>query len=1102
MPADYQRIRQRIQAFDFKGLFTQELMWNHLQTRELQIPLDGVIYTLLPVAERGMAVYICVPPSDAAFPKYPTRRKIDVQISKTAREHIIIFHDAAKTVQIWQWVKREAGKPSACREQIYYAGQSADALTQKVQAIQFSLDDEPSVLETRVRVSAAFDVEKVTKKFYEQFKKEHDAFLKFIKGILEEHLKRWYVSVMLNRLMFIYFIQKKRFLAGDQNYLASRLAESKKRGKDIFYGKFLCPLFFEGFAKREEQRSPEINRLLGNIPYLNGGLFLKHQIEDLHGETIEVPDRAFERIFEFFDRFDWLLDDRPTRTGREINPDVLGYVFEKYINQKEMGAYYTKEDITGYISQNTIIPALFDMARKSCRIAFEGDHAVWRLLKQDPDRYIYPATLHGVDKELPINIATGISEVSKRVDWNKTATPDLGLPTETWRETVARRERCAEIRNKLAAGEIQTISDLITSNLDIRRFAEEVISNAEGPELLRAFYTAIAGSKTKSALSVLDPACGSGAFLFAALNILERTYDACLSRMQAFVDDLDRSSQKHGPEKYSDFRSILGEMNDKARHPSPRYFILKSIILNNLYGVDIMEEATEICKLRLFLKLVAQVNPGEKIEPLPDIDFNVRAGNTLIGFTSRNAVVDAIHTKLAFDDTIQSVEERAEHVETAFREFRDMQMRSGMGPHDFFDAKADLQKRLEELRLELDGYLAGEYGVKSTIRPEFALWRTVYHPFHWFVEFFGIMQEGGFDVIVGNPPFVEYRKVRSQYTVKGFITENTANLYAFMMERSTFLLQSSGHLGLIVPIAAISVTETKTLREVMMRQFSSLWLSNYAIRPAKLFEGVEQRLTIVIAQGTHRADARIYSTKYNQWYADERPFLFHKLAYCDVTSLSSHGSFPKIGDALLLSVISKIHHKPAPVIGELLVSDSTSLLFFHRTPGYWIRIMDFEPYFKSPTHDRSIHHIRELRVRNKMEASLIGAVVSSSLYFAWFFAIGNCRNLTLDDVKLFPLGQVSATNLTKIARIFDALMADYQKNSAVNRRGTTEFQEFDWGASKHIVDQIDNAIGSLYALSEAELDYIVNYDIKIRLGRHDTEEEAEEMFGATGAGET
>src|SRR5207249_2059585 len=148
----------------------------------------------------------------------------------------------------------------------------------------------------------------------------------------------------------------------------------------------------------------------------------------------------------------------------------------------------------------------------------------------------------------------------------------------TWREAIFRRNRSEEIRNKLAAGDIRSTSDLITYNLDIRRFAEEVIANCEGPELLRAFYKAI------RSISVLDPACGSGAFLFAALNTLERLYDTCLVRMQAFVDDLDRSGEKHSPEKFRDLRSTLEEMNDKGRHPSPRYFILKSIILNNLYG--------------------------------------------------------------------------------------------------------------------------------------------------------------------------------------------------------------------------------------------------------------------------------------------------------------------------------------------------------------------------------------------------------------------------------------------------------------------------------------------------------------------------------------
>ena len=89
---------------------------------------------------------------------------------------------------------------------------------------------------------------------------------------------------------------------------------------------------------------------------------------------------------------------RHARCGNdnEINPDVLGYIFEKYINQKQMGAYYTKEDITEYIGKNTILPFLLDSARNRCKSAFDGANSVWTHLQQEPDRYIYPAVRHGM----------------------------------------------------------------------------------------------------------------------------------------------------------------------------------------------------------------------------------------------------------------------------------------------------------------------------------------------------------------------------------------------------------------------------------------------------------------------------------------------------------------------------------------------------------------------------------------------------------------------------------------------------------------------------------------------------------------------------------
>ena len=234
-------------------------------------------------------------------------------------------------------------------------------------------------------------------------------------------------------------------------------------------------------------------------------------------------------------------------------------------------------------------------------------------------------------------------------EWNTLAPEEHALPTEIWREVVARRQRYETVRTKLANGQINEINDLITYNLNIRQFAQDVIENCEGPELLRAFWRAI------TEVTVLDPTCGSGAFLFAALNILEPLYEACLDRMQVFLDEVEMISESRQSRKYNDFRNIL---EDIEQHPNRRYFILKSIIIKNLYGVDIMEEAIEICKLRLFLKMVAQLEDVRRIEPLPDIDFNVQAGNTLVGYTSYDEVKRAVTGKLDFDDTMKRIEEK------------------------------------------------------------------------------------------------------------------------------------------------------------------------------------------------------------------------------------------------------------------------------------------------------------------------------------------------------------------------------------------------------------------------------------------------------------
>lgn len=935
MNLDISRVRQLLKAFDFKTLFIEELGWNHYNNR-IEVALEGISFMLAGVAEKhGMVVFTCSPLPSGHITDYSARRKIEKQAAKAVHEHIIIYTDSAGTAQIWQWVKREAGKPSACREHPYHINQPGDSLIQKLQTIAFRLEEEEAltIVEVAGRARAAFDLDRITKKFYDRFKTEHDAFLKFIEGIPDSELHRWYASVMLNRLMFIYFIQKKGFLAGDDNYLGNKLLQNGKQGKDLFYKNILCPLFFEGFAKKDTDRSAKMKQLLGEVPYLNGGLFLKHQIEELHGRHIVISDKAFEKLFDFFDQYQWHLDERPLRKDNEINPDVLGYIFEKYINQKQMGAYYTKEDITEYISKNTVIPFLFDAAKDKCKIAFDAGAdlrpapTVWQLLQNDPDRYFYPAVKKGVELSLPPEIEAGITDVSKRTGWNKTAASEYALPTEIWREVVARRQRYEEVKTKMLQGELQSINDLIAYNLDIRQFAQDVIENSEGPELLRAFYHAI------EKVTVLDPTCGSGAFLFAALNILEPLYEACLDRMQVFLDELELSKEKSRSDKYGDFKKILKRVEE---HPNSKYFIYKSIIVNNLYGVDIMEEAIEICKLRLFLKLVAQVEDANRIEPLPDIDFNIRAGNTLVGFATYEELKQALQSDLISLQSLPAIEEKAEDVDALFKMFHRQQ--TELGGEVTVGDKEELRKHLKILEDELNAHLANEYGVDPKKKAAYEKWLKSHQPFHWFIEFYGILKDGGFDVIIGNPPYLEFREV--DYTLKNYEAIDTAAIHAICIERSASLLHKNGCMSMIVPLSLVSTQRLKTVQNILERNHIT-WYANFAWRPSKLFDTVNRALTIFTVTPAKTSVA--FSTGYLKWTSEIRNTLMPLLAYNEVPTSRTAFWVPKLSSRVELTVLNKMFNC-TPI--RRFFSKHGQEVYYRTTGGlYWKVFTDFAPKF-------------------------------------------------------------------------------------------------------------------------------------------------------------
>ncbi len=833
MPLNIKATRERLQAFDFTRLFIEELGWEPPATRKAEpAQAKEVAYTRKPIAQLSGVGIFEISSAAGSIPDGKTRLAIQKQIAELCYENLLIFVDAARTQSLWYWVKREGAK-SYPRDHLYIKGQPGDLFLSKLAAMVVDiseLDAEGNIAVTEVagRLKAALDVERVTKRFYKEFQQQHLDFLALIEGIPDERQRRWYASVLLNRLMFIYFLQRKYFLdGGNTRYLQEKLDQSRKSGPDRYYSVFLQALFFEGFAKPESARDPAVKTLLGQIKYLNGGLFLPHRVETAHPH-IRVPDKAFENLFALFERYSWNLDDTPGGNDDEINPDVLGYIFEKYINQKEFGAYYTRPEITGYLCEQTIYKLVLDKINAA--------------VPPPPRQFA--------------------------------SMPELLLSLD--------------------------------ANL-CRRLLHDVLPS----------------------LSLLDPACGSGAFLVAAMKTLINLYSAVVGKIEFLHDRV-----------LTDWLAAT-----RAAHPSLHYFIKKRIITDNLFGVDIMEEGAEIARLRLFLALVASAQSVEQLEPLPNIDFNILAGNSLIGLLKvdpqrfdtvgekkgaggRQGLIKLQHGGSAAELPAFAVEttvapSQREKVAAFVAERNAGKFAAILADknksialyrkHAFQPEEVgvlDQDTSLIQLRSHIDNVRAESYAkLNQLLLDEFkalgiqfeqATWDDAknkegkpikrpltladieaLNPFHWGYEFDQIINErGGFDAIITNPPWDVYQRDEKEFLntfdssirkkkitiedwtkqflgmmrdaglkeawlnysssfahtsryfktakdysnqlsiIDGSVAASKINLYKLFIERSFRLLRIGGYGGMITPGSIYTDRGAMQLREMLLKQAS------------------------------------------------------------------------------------------------------------------------------------------------------------------------------------------------------------------------------------------------------------------------------------------
>ncbi len=334
-----------LRNFDFASLFVKELHWSEPMTKK-PIPIDER-HTRIEIARVAGSPVFEISTIDGQFPNAQERNTLSRELSLLFRESILIFIDKERTQSIWYWMKHE-GNTYYKRKYLYTKGEPEDLFLSKITII---VSDLIASKEKRER-SETYARQKLSAEFLRGFHEQHHQLMDSINGIANEQDRSLYTMILLSRLIFLYFLERRGFLNnGHRTYLEDHLQESTA---DNYYHQFLRLLFFEALAKPKKARCHDIGNLLGKVPYLSEEMFGPCAIE-LRYPDIQVPDSAFKMLFSFFSGYNWQIVDLPFGDEKEITPNILGNIFEVSFNQiSTKYASYTPVEVTDYLCRQTI----------------------------------------------------------------------------------------------------------------------------------------------------------------------------------------------------------------------------------------------------------------------------------------------------------------------------------------------------------------------------------------------------------------------------------------------------------------------------------------------------------------------------------------------------------------------------------------------------------------------------------------------------------------------------------------------------------------------------------------------------------------------------
>lgn len=351
--------------------------------------------------------------------------------------------------------------------------------------------------------------------------------------------------------------------------------------------------------------------------------------------------------------------------------------------------------------------------------------------------------------------------------------------------------------------------------------------------------------------------------------------------------------------------------------------------------------------------------------------------------------------------------------------------------------------------------------------------------FSWEKNFDSIIKKGGFDCLIGNPPYVEVSK--SNYKLddfKNYQTKQCGNLYAYVLEKSMDLLKPNGYMGMIVPISVISTPRMQTLRETLMNNSIRLFFANFSDRPSCLFSGVHQKLTILFAKKSHTSSScNVYTSTYIHWNKFERQDLFETVKYYRTSkAFINENEIAKLGDDIKAGILKKISKQPYEFY-DLITTDSnvSNNIFLNQRITFWTKC------FTAP--EKSSEY-RTYTINEKYDNKAIAAFLNSSLFFLLWETYSDCWHITKKDLEKVKFGDLFLDSKTQIelSKLELLLEKALKNNREYIYSKQTDYIYVHRKCIKEI-SEIDEYIAELFNLSDIEKKYISEYNIKYRLSQ-------------------